>query len=95
MSKKRFAVLLAAIRFDNPEDREEWKKDDPTAAISFIFSCFIDNCQSMYGLGQSVTIDEMLVSFRERCRFKIYMPNTPAKYGLKIQRKRLRWIWHQ
>lgn len=85
MSKKRFAILLASIRFDNPDDREERKKVDPTAAISFIFNSFIHNCQSVYGLGQSVTIDEMLVSFRGRCRFKMYMPNKPAKYGIKIQ----------
>lgn len=71
LSKKRFAVLLAAIRFDNREDREERKKDDPTAAISFVFNSFIENCQSLYGLGQSATVDEMLVSFRGRCRFKM------------------------
>ncbi|KAK9744971.1 Transposase IS4 [Popillia japonica] len=40
MSKKRFAVLLATIRFDNPQDREERKKDDP---ISFVFNTFIEN----------------------------------------------------
>lgn len=27
----------------------------------------------------------MLVAFRGRCRFKIYMPKNPAKYGIKIQ----------
>nr|CAH7717457.1 unnamed protein product [Callosobruchus chinensis] len=85
MSKKRFAIILLAIRFDDTDDRDERKKNDPTAAISFVFNNFIENCQGVYGLGQSVTIDEMLVSFRGRCRFKIYMPNKPAKYGIKIQ----------
>lgn len=85
MSIKRFSILLCALRFDNPEDREERKKSVPAAAISFVFNTFVENCQSAYGLGQSATIDEMLVSFRGRCRFKMYMPNKPAKYGIKIQ----------
>lgn len=31
-----------------------------------------------------VTVDETLVPFRGRCRFKQYMPSKPAKYGLKF-----------
>nr|CAH7722706.1 unnamed protein product [Callosobruchus chinensis] len=85
MSKKIFAIILLAIRFDDTDDRDERKKHDPTAASSFVFNNFIENCQGIYGLGQSVTIDEMVVSFRGRCRFKIYMPNKPAKHGIKIQ----------
>lgn len=30
-------------------------------------------------------IDEMLIAFRGKCKFRMYMPNKPAKYGLKIQ----------
>lgn len=84
MSSKRFAVLLSALRFDNFEDRAGRIKQDPTAAISYVFNSFIENCQSVYGIGQSTTIDEMLVSFRGRARFKMYMPNKPCKYGIKI-----------
>lgn len=84
MSQKRFSVLLSALRFDNPETRMERKKEDPTAPVSQIYNKFIENCQNCYGVGESVTIDEMLVSFRGRCRFKVYMPNKPCKYGIKI-----------
>ena len=85
MSKKRFSVLLTAIRFDDVDSRAERLKHDPVAPISFIFDNFIENCKSLYFIGESATVDEMLVSFRGRCRFKMYMPNKPAKYGLKIQ----------
>lgn len=84
MSKKRFAILLSALRFDNSTTREDRKQLDPTAAISLIFNKFIENCQNIYGLGETVTIDEMLVSFRGKCRFKMYMPMKPCKYGIKI-----------
>ncbi|KAJ8930546.1 hypothetical protein NQ314_016643 [Rhamnusium bicolor] len=84
MSAKRFAILLSALRFDNRVDREVRRKVDPTAPISFIFKSFIENCQNVCGDGQSATIDEILVSFRGRCRFKMYMPMKPCKYGNKI-----------
>ncbi|XP_030753898.1 piggyBac transposable element-derived protein 4-like [Sitophilus oryzae] len=80
----RFAILLICLRFDNPNDRSERKKNDPIAPISEVFNSFVANCQSLYTLGTGACIDEMLIAFRGRSKFKIYMPNKPAKYGLKL-----------
>lgn len=84
MSVKRFEILLTAIRFDNSTTREERKKTDPTAAISTIFQSFLHNCQNLYCVGESVCVDEMLIPFRGRCKFKVYMPAKPNKYGIKV-----------
>lgn len=85
MTKERFLFLLQAMRFDNSEDRHERKKDMKEAAIGKIFYKFVENSQACYSTGVSVCIDEMLVAFRGRCAFKMFMPKKPAKYGLKIQ----------
>lgn len=37
----------------------------------------------LYQLGENVTVDESLVGFRGRVRFKIYMPKKQAKFGIK------------
>lgn len=84
MSKNRFETLLSNLRFDNPDDRSKRKELDPTAAISDVFGKFVRNCQSAFSIGSSACIDEMLVSFRGRCKFKMYMPSKPCKYGLKL-----------
>lgn len=84
MSKNRFLVLLNCLRFDDAETRTERLKEDKLAAISELFDSFISNCKQNYTLGTHVCIDEMLVGFRGRCKFKIYMPNKPNKYGLKV-----------
>ena len=84
MTMKRFLFLLACLRFDDAATREVRKQTDPVAAISQIFDMLIDNSQKMYSLGSSVCVDEMLVAFRERCKFKVYMPKKPVKYGIKI-----------
>ncbi|XP_030745477.1 uncharacterized protein LOC115874468 [Sitophilus oryzae] len=41
--------------------------------------------QSNYSCGEYVTIDEMLVAFRGRCKFRMYLKSKPDKYGLKMQ----------
>ncbi|XP_043471836.1 piggyBac transposable element-derived protein 3-like [Leptopilina heterotoma] len=84
MSSRRFKSLSTYLRFDDSTTRSDRKKIDRTAAISEIFQNIIDNCQKVYNVGAYACIDEMLVAFRGRCSFRIYMPNKPAKYGVKI-----------
>nr|XP_022911031.1 uncharacterized protein LOC111422056 [Onthophagus taurus] len=85
MSKERFAMIILCLRFDDASSRDQRKRKDVAAAISDIFREFIGNCQKYYKIGETTTIDEMLVSFRGRCRWKKYMPNKPCKYGLEIK----------
>lgn len=85
LSKNRFEVLLKTIRFDDAETRLVRREHDPSAPISELFDDFINRCQAVYVIGSCACIDEMLVAFRGRCRFKMYMPKKPAKYGIKIQ----------
>lgn len=84
MSKERCAFLLTCLRFDNPDTRDARKAENPAAPVSEIFDIFIENCQNCYSIGKSACIDEMLVGFRGRCKFKMYIPNKPVKYGIKI-----------
>ena len=83
MSYNRFLFLLVALRFDDKITRHDRKITDKLAAIRFTLDSFVDNCKNNYCLGEYVTIDEMLIPFRGRCSFVQYIPNKPAKYGLK------------
>ena len=84
MSGTRFAILLSSLRFDNPEDRAQRRENDPVAPISTILSMLIENSQKCYSIGTNATIDEMLIGFRGRCMFRMYIPNKLEKYGLKL-----------
>lgn len=64
--------------------RAERAQYDNVAAMRNIFEIFVTNCQKHYQIGENGTIDEMLESFRGRCKFRVYMANKPAKYGIKI-----------
>ena len=84
LSLKRILVLLICLRFDDSSTRNERLETDPAAAISNIFNCMIRNSQDCYCIGETACIDEMLLGFHGRCRFRMYMASKPEKYGLKI-----------
>src|SRR5215510_5531487 len=84
MSYNRFLFLLSAIRFDDKSTRNQRKTTDKLAAIRFILDEFVKNFKSTYCLCEFFTIGKMLVPFRGRCSFIQYVPNKPAKYGIKI-----------
>lgn len=84
ISLKRILILLMCLRFDNKTDRQERVQDDKAAAISWVFNRVVENSQLNYSPFEHVCVDEMLVPFRGRCKFKVYMPKKPAKYGLKV-----------
>lgn len=54
------------------------------AAMRSIFQQFVQCCQNAFTPSEFLTIDEMLLSFRGRCLFRVYIPNKPAKYGIKF-----------
>lgn len=79
MSKKRFLVLLVALRFDDFQHREVRKQVDPGCAITELLDLFNKNSQEKYVPGANLTVDEMLTAFRGICKFKMYIPSKPPK----------------
>lgn len=50
---------------------------------SFLSSCVISNLDTRPER-IFVSIAEVLVLFRGKCAFKVYIPSKPAKYGIKV-----------
>lgn len=82
MSFLRYQILLKLMRFDDRETRKDRKKKDRFAPNRALFEKFDNRCQDNYTLSDCVTIDETLRRFRGRCKFQLYMPQKPGKYGL-------------
>lgn len=49
------------------------------AAIRELFEALVENCKKTYIPNDCLTIDEMLIAFRGRCKFRQYIPSKPAK----------------
>lgn len=80
-SRQRFGFLSTCLRFDNKNSRDE---HDRFAPIHKLWDIFIDNCKNNYTPSSECTVDEQLLSFRGRCKFRVYMKDKPDKYGLEI-----------
>lgn len=80
-SRSRFTFLSKCLRFDRKSTRD---KNDRLAPIRQLWNIFIENCKKNYRPSSQCTVDEQLLSFRGRCKFRVYMKDKPDKYGLKI-----------
>nr|CAH7763283.1 unnamed protein product [Callosobruchus chinensis] len=84
LSKNRFNFLIKNLRFDDKTSRNGRKELDKFSAIRKIWDSYMRNCQDNYTPSEYVTVDEQLLGFRGRCPFRMYLPNKPEKYGIKI-----------
>lgn len=84
MSLRRMRLLLRCLRFDDTLTRDERKQLDKLAAVRSLVENFNEKLKCNYSIGPYATLDEMLLGFRGRCSFKVYIPNKPNKYGLKV-----------
>lgn len=83
MSINRFRFLLRSLRFDNIRDRPQRQEIDKLAVIRYFIEKMRNHCLEYYTPSEHMT-DEQLVLFRGRCGFIMYLPNKPAKFGIKI-----------
>lgn len=84
MSINRFLFLLRVLHFDDINTRQERKKTDNLAPIREVFESFAAHCNENYVLGNCCTIDEMLESYRGRCKFRVHMSSKSTKHGIKL-----------
>lgn len=84
MSVARFRFLLRHIRFDDKNTRLQRQNQDKLAPIREVFDAFNSNLCKYFCISELTTVDEMLAAFRGKCGFRVYMPNKPNRYGIKI-----------
>lgn len=84
MSRKTFEYVNKVIRFDNVLNRRQQTAQDKFAPIRELFEKWSSLLADFYNPSDCVTVDEQLLAFRGRCKFRQYMPAKPAKYGIKF-----------
>lgn len=84
MNRDRFDFLIRCLRMDDKLLRLSLKTEDPFIPVRKIWNMLINQCINNYTPGPHLTIDEQLLGFRGRCPFRMYIPNKPNKYGIKI-----------
>ena len=84
MARNKFQQVLRYIRFDDKATRTQRRDSDKFAAIRELWESVILNYQKVFFPHANVTIDEQVFPCRSRCPFRQYMPQKPAKFGIKF-----------
>ncbi|EPB69401.1 transposase, IS4 family [Ancylostoma ceylanicum] len=80
MPRKRFYSLMKSLHLvDNGKNNTS-----KTYKIDDFMKLFISNCQRLLIPGKDVCIDESLIPFRGRLKFRQYIPSKKHKYGIKV-----------
>ncbi|KAF2888567.1 hypothetical protein ILUMI_17606, partial [Ignelater luminosus] len=74
LAKHRFLLLLKCIRFDDKNTREGRKEHDNFAAIRELWNNVTDTFPKFLNPSESVVIDEELITFHGRCKFRVFIP---------------------
>ena len=81
ISFERFKIIKSVLRFDDTLRRD---RTDPAAAVRIIMDSFNSNILANYVPSPHLTLDEQLVEFHGRVKFRRYVPTKPGKYGLLL-----------
>ncbi|XP_060874821.1 piggyBac transposable element-derived protein 4-like [Metopolophium dirhodum] len=81
MSQNRFELLL---RFWHFADNEETPDNDRIYKVRDLLERVVKNYQNVMEPDEYLAIDESMVPFRGRLKFKQYIPGKAHKYGVKL-----------
>ncbi|CAG4918539.1 unnamed protein product [Colias eurytheme] len=66
------------------QNGEERRENDRLGPIRQVFDDIVKVSSELYSPSDCCKLDEMLLGFRGRCVFKMYIPSKPDEYGIKI-----------
>lgn len=81
LSRDRFMQLLGFLRF---YDCAQQPDQDPLFKIRPFLNSSVTTCKNVYRPTENVSVDESLVKYKGRLRFKQYISTKRAKCGIKL-----------
>lgn len=82
MTRNRFQLLLRMWHF--ADNHDEQAANDRLHKIRHVLNLFVANFASARQPGEDLVVDETMVPFRGRLKFKQYIPAKTHKYGIKL-----------
>ena len=81
MSRNRFLNITKFLRFSNPE---EVQRNDPKTRIESFLDLLRARCQAILNPGLHIAVDEALVLWKGRLKFKQFIRTKRSRFGIKI-----------
>ena len=87
MNSNRFNLILKFLHINNNKDPTFDQNDDNRDCLREVrplINIFCDCAISVYSPGKNLSIDESLVLFKGRLKFKQYFKTNCARFGIKL-----------
>ena len=81
MSCQRFKQIKRFFRVD---DRTRRDPNDPLYPVRDVWEILNKNLSAFYTPSAELTVDEQLLEYHGRIRFRVYIASKPGRYGIKI-----------
>ncbi|XP_050709301.1 piggyBac transposable element-derived protein 4-like [Eriocheir sinensis] len=81
MSRNRFSQIQRFIRYSHPDDS---KKEDPMTRLSSFFNMLREKTTKYFSAGENFAVDESLILYKGRLRFRQYIKTKRKRFGLKL-----------
>ena len=78
MSGRKYQMIVKHLHMDSDEN------DDPLSKVRPIIDLLIGNIRSCYYPDQNLSLDELMMAWRERLRFRQYIKGKKHKFGIKF-----------
>ena len=80
LTRDEFLKIKRNIRF---YDTQRHNKQDALYRVRPLMNEILSNTNENYNPPKELTLDETMISFKGRCKFRVYMPLKPVRYGFK------------
>ena len=86
MVKDRFCLILPFCHLGNNEEQpsQDSLTHDPIFKLIPFVDKLVTNFQNTFHPGKTIAIDEAMVAWRSPASFRIYNPDKPYKFGIKV-----------
>ena len=81
MSRNLFSNITKFLRFSSPADVD---KDDPKTRIEPFLDLLRPRCQNMLNPGLHIAVDEALILWKGRLKFKQFIRTKRSRFGIKV-----------
>ena len=85
MSCNRFELIMKFFHFnDNSTYNPTEENRDSLHKVQPLIEALHERCQKVYYPGQNLSVDELLVLFKGRLHFKLFIGTKRARFGIKL-----------
>lgn len=86
MTKNKFLLIMSLFHLNNNDNQVPRGQDgyDPIFKVRRVYDHFRQKFEELYSPGENIAIDEGMIAWRGNLSFRVYMPDKPDKFGVKL-----------